>query len=468
MVALGAVAVTLAAVLVLVVSETTADERRALDRRLQGTAKRAQLALERRARVRGTPLVSGTGEAGAGASRLPGVDQIVTAAGAGAVLFEGDRAVERLGVDLPGRPVRDPRARRIRTVTLGDDRYRALEVDVRGGRSSLARLQLVMPLAALEGRVADLRSRVALLGVLGLVLAGLGALVLARLALQRLEHLRRRAAALVPDGGARARLPRGGPREVDGLAATLNGLLDRVEEAAVERDAALEASRRFAADAGHELRTPMAAIGANLDTLRTLSDDESRVRSEIVAELATEHIRLQALLEGLQALASGEVSAGVPRERVDVADVVDAATQAAARRHPAAHFEAELPSGDAVVEGWSDGVRLAIDNLLDNAGRHAGQAPRVCVRVEPRGTSVHVTVEDDGPGIPDDERLQVLERFRRGSTARGSGSGLGLSIVTQQAALHGGCLTVSGSALGGTSASLELAREGPPSPRGAR
>jgi two-component system sensor histidine kinase PrrB len=101
-------------------------------------------------------------------------------------------------------------------------------------------------------------------------------------------------------------------------------------------------------------------------------------------------------------------------------------------------------------------LRLALDNLLTNAVRH-GRARRVDVSVASSDGRTVVTVDDDGPGIPAGERAQVTGRFVRGSSAAPGGSGLGLALVQQQAALHGGNLRLLDSPAGGLRAVLELA-----------
>jgi two-component system sensor histidine kinase PrrB len=96
-----------------------------------------------------------------------------------------------------------------------------------------------------------------------------------------------------------------------------------------------------------------------------------------------------------------------------------------------------------------------VDNLLTNAFRHSG-ATRVVASVHLAPGWVAISVDDDGAGVPPDERDAVFDRFRRGRAARGPGSGLGLALVAQQSALHGGRAYLTDSPLGGTRALLEL------------
>jgi two-component system sensor histidine kinase PrrB len=113
------------------------------------------------------------------------------------------------------------------------------------------------------------------------------------------------------------------------------------------------------------------------------------------------------------------------------------------------------PEERQTVNGWPDGLRLLVDNLLENAVRHGGSSVSVTLR-RLDGESLLLSVEDDGPGVPSVEREHVFERFQRGSGAVGPGSGLGLALVAQQASLHGGSVEVGNSPLGGASFDVRL------------
>ena len=106
--------------------------------------------------------------------------------------------------------------------------------------------------------------------------------------------------------------------------------------------------------------------------------------------------------------------------------------------------------------GLPVGLRLVIDNAIANAVKHGG-ATEVRLAVTSSADGVQVTVDDDGSGVPEEERSAVFERFSRGSTASRSGSGLGLALVAQQAELHGGTASLATSPLGGAQLVLRLA-----------
>ena len=130
------------------------------------------------------------------------------------------------------------------------------------------------------------------------------------------------------------------------------------------------------------------------------------------------------LLDGLQALARGEAAEALPREDVELGDLVDAAIYGARRRHPGVTYELREHDADrGTVHGWANGLRLVVDNLLENAALHGGG--RVDVDLAREDGRWLLRVADDGPGIPEAERERLLEPFARGRARprRGPGSG---------------------------------------------
>ena len=289
-----------------------------------------------------------------------------------------------------------------------------------------------------------------------LLLVGAAGFWLGGVALRPLAALRATAEGVASTRDLATRLPQGdGPEEVDALAGSLNAMLERLEQSTAQTEATLEASRRFAAEAGHELRTPLTSMAMNLEVLARsgrLSAGEQR----IIADVTREQGRLLALLEGLQRLARGDAAEAVPRERLNLADVVDAAVAHASARHPDSTITFTGPD-EVAMDGWPDGLRLLVDNLLENALRHGRPGGRVEVSVAVDHDTALLTVDDDGPGIPVEERERVFERFARGGGTRASGSGLGLALVAQQAAVHGGRAMIAAAPLGGARVTVQLA-----------
>ena len=314
-------------------------------------------------------------------------------------------------------------------------------------------LQVARSAVELEARVARVRTIVVGVGIAASLLIGFPAWLLTGVALAPLARMRESATGISSTGDLGRRVPNGGPEEVDALATELNGMLTKLERQVGQTEAALEATRTFTADAGHELRTPLTSLRANLDVL-SRDDLEPDDRERSVRDALAAHGRLTALIDALQVLARGDSAVGHRPERLDLGELVDAVVMDARRRHPQMTFELE-GTAEAVVDGDTDGLRMLLDHLLENAAVHGGRRVRVHVR---HGDGfVRLSVDDDGPGIPDVEKGRVFERFARGSGARnGTGSGLGLAIAAQQAELHGGRLKLDDSPLGGARFELTL------------
>lgn len=427
-----AVALALAAVGAVVTGSFAARERAALDTRL---AERPAPALARALR-----RADGVAERRGSARPLPPLlrfdDGFVRLTRAGRTV---------LSLDTPkGLPA--PRAAGLDTVELAGARYRTLTRRTGAG----ALVQVGASLKPTEDRIAGLRRRVVALSLAGIVLAGGAAWWLAGLALAPLARLRAGAARVSSTRDLSTRLAgEGGIEEIDALAASVNAMLARLERSTGETDRALEATKRFAADAGHELRTPLTALRTTLATLSRNPDLPVAERREALTEAEAEAMRCARLLEALQTLARGDAGAALPVERIDLGALVDAAVERAHSRHPGARFTVSELDGQAAIDGWPDGVSTLIDNLLENAARHGGERPTVQAQIAASDDGGwRLTVDDDGPGVAQRDRERLFGRFERGSHP-GHGSGLGLALVRQQAQLHHGDATIESSPLGG-------------------
>ncbi len=361
--------------------------------------------------------------------------QLLAGSGTFVQVALGDELLERRG-DVPAAAPGVPRTFGLRTIEIGGEDWRSLTAP--GGPGGELRVQVLSTLAPVDARVARIRRLVLLLGLVALALTGAAAWLFTTVAVRPLARLREGAARVSGAEDLGQPLPEHeGPEEVRSLAHDLNAMLARLRASTEALEQALLATRRFAADAGHELRTPLAGMRATLDTLERNEDLPAAQRRALVGELIAEQVRIVHLLEGLQALARGEAAESLPREAVEVADLLDASVYAARRRHPATTFAFDDDGAhDAVVDGWPDGLRLVCDNLLDNAALHGGREVSVALLLA--GGKLTLTVADDGPGIPAEERERVLEPFARGARVAAPGTGLGLAIVAQQVALHGG------------------------------
>ena len=434
-------AVVMALAGVLAARDVDSSERAAVDERLVRTAELSGA----------TALKAVQQEVPSGDDRL---DAVLSATRTSLRLTLGDAALVESGDPVPPHR-RLPKG--LSSFRSGGVNYRAYVSDLRDpSLGGLARLELTTRLTALEERQDRLRNRLLLVGLLALLLAAAGAFVAGGLVLRPLRRLRSAAERIAGEEDLGQRVPADrGPTETRALAAAFNAMLARLSRSAADRERAVEATRRFAADAGHELRTPLTSIQARLSALARHPDEPPERRTQMAEEALGQQRRLVALLDGLQALARGDAA---PRlEPLDLAEAVDAALAAARDRHPAVHWTADVPDGAITVEAWEPGLRALLDNLLENAARHG--RPEGAVRVTlSGGDAPELLVEDDGPGVPEADRARIFEPFVRLGDD-GDGSGLGLALVVQQADHHGATIAVDSSPeLGGARFAVRFAR----------
>jgi signal transduction histidine kinase len=222
--------------------------------------------------------------------------------------------------------------------------------------------------------------------------------------------------------------------EVAELARTLEAMLASLGAARAETEGALSRQREFVADASHELRTPLTSVLANLELLEYELTGEQR---EAAASALRSSRRMRRLVADLLLLARADAGRQAQHRPVDLSEVV---TDAAAELEPVAgghEISVAAPPG-AEVEGARDELHRLVLNLMENALRHTDPGTAVEATVERRNGEVVLAVEDDGPGIPTDQREKVFERFYRGSGEHSGSSGLGLSIVRAVAESHRG------------------------------
>ncbi|MCV7055990.1 HAMP domain-containing sensor histidine kinase [Mycolicibacterium gilvum] len=285
---------------------------------------------------------------------------------------------------------------------------------------------------------------VLLAGVLGWLLAGPAIRPLRKLT----EHTKQ-----LGDGAEQIPAVRG-VREAEDLSEAMSAMLDRLAAAQRVTTNSLQAAQDFAANAAHELRTPLTAMRADLDTLRihNLPDEE---RDEVVADLARAQRRVEGIITALGQLASGQLAQVEDREPIDVADLLDRVARENMRVSRDVQIDIDAADDLGTVQGWPTGLRLAVDNLVRNAVTH-GQAGQIVLSARRENSAMTIVVDDNGRGLPADEHQTVLGRFSRGSTAAPGGSGLGLALVAQQAALHGGTIELTDGPLGGLRATLTI------------
>ncbi|MEH3130285.1 MAG: ATP-binding protein [Mycolicibacterium neoaurum] len=241
--------------------------------------------------------------------------------------------------------------------------------------------------------------------------------------------------------------------EASEIGEAVEGMLARIGDEQQRTKAALESARDFAAVASHELRTPLTAMRTNLEVLATLDMPEDQ-RAEVLGDVIRTQSRIEATLSALERLAQGQLATSDDHAPVDLTDLLDRAAHDAMRVYPDLDVSL-VPAPTVLILGLAAGLRLAVDNAIANAVKH-GDATRVQLSAVSSREGVEIAVDDDGCGVPEEERTKVFERFSRGSTASASGSGLGLALVAQQAELHGGTASLEASPLGGTRLLLRL------------
>ncbi|MFN2517777.1 MAG: sensor histidine kinase [Jatrophihabitantaceae bacterium] len=321
-----------------------------------------------------------------------------------------------------------------------------------------------------DAAVARSTWQLALLGTIALLLAGPGSWLLTRAALRPVERMRVQAAGLQEhDASSGVAVPRTRD-EIARLAETLNGLLSRLH-AAVTREQA------FVADAGHELRTPLAVLQGELELARR----PGRSRAELAATIdvaAAETDRLVRLAEDLLVLAHDTETAPSRTREFDLAELAHIAIQAAATS-AAANQVLVTSCGPAAlpVIGDPDRIRQAIDNVLTNAVRHSPPGATVTLTHQKDGVCATLTVTDQGTGFAPEFIPVAFERFSRSDHARHrpaagaaegpGGNGLGLAIVRAVMEAHHGTAVAENLPAGGARVTIRWPARPPRTPAAA-
>jgi signal transduction histidine kinase len=322
------------------------------------------------------------------------------------------------------------------TQDFGGYRIESRPIELRGGVFYVQYARELSDVEATANRV-----RVFLgLGVLGgAALALLAGLATATRAMAPITRLTDVASAIARTRDPSLRIPHPESRdEVSELALTLEDMLQALDQARGETEATLARQREFVADASHELRTPLTSVLANLELLEMELEGESR---EAAASALRSSRRMRRLVADLLLLARADAGRVAPHMPLDLSEVV---TEAAGELEPVARdhrISISAPPG-AEMEGVRDELHRLTLNLLENALRHTDPGTAVEATVERSNGQVVLSVEDDGPGIPEELHEKVFDRFFRGAGDRSGSSGLGLSIVRAVAGSHSGTVSL--------------------------
>jgi signal transduction histidine kinase len=245
--------------------------------------------------------------------------------------------------------------------------------------------------------------------------------------------------------------------EVARLTRAINALLERVERAT-------ETERRFASDAAHELRTPLAVLRSGLEV--ALARDRSRTEyADALASALAEVVALCAMADQLLTLARLDQEAALNRERVDLAALIREVAEAIEPLVQAKELTLAVETTGAITIDCNPihVKRLAI-NLIDNAIKFTPRHGRVEIGAAASGGLAILRVADSGPGIPPADLPFIFDRFFRGKTRAESGNGLGLSLCREIVRLHHGAITAANRDHGGCEfvVTLPLAAERDP------
>lgn len=338
----------------------------------------------------------------------------------------------------------------LRTLSAGGTTYRVVAVPIQRGTA----LVVAQSLAAQEHVLAKLGLLMLVLGLGGVIAAGFAGWGVASGGLRPVRRLTAdveriaRTEDLTP-------IPVEGEDEIARLAQSFNGML-------VALAASRDRQRQLVADAGHELRTPLTSMRTNIDLLTQAGAGPDALgltpeqRAELLDDVRAQMEELTTLIGDLVELARDEPLPPVV-ETVELPEVLDHAITRVRRRAPSLDWSVDADPWWVV--GEAGGLERAITNLLDNAAKWSPEDGTVHV-------SLHggvLTVDDEGPGIPEADLPHVFDRFYRATESRSMpGSGLGLSIVRQVVERHAGTVTAGRSPYGG--ARLELRLPGAPAP----
>ena len=330
----------------------------------------------------------------------------------------------------------------LRTVEIGGESYRELIVPLAknsvvacsSGLCVVKTTSAELFIVNITGQVNELRNLVRTLLIVafgGLLLAlGLG-IIIARTALHPLEEVTNEIEGVAETSDMTYRIAEGGADELGRLRRVFNRLLSSVQSSQ-------SLQRQLVLDASHELRTPLTSLRTNAQVLsraNELSGDDLR---QLTNDMVTQVDELAALVTDLGELARGERSEG-PIETLRLDECVDECVDTARTYARIKEITIETQIEPGLVLGRRDRLIRAISNLLTNAVKFTPHGGRIMVRAHGGA----VVVGDSGPGIADEDRAHVFDRFWRSASARSlPGSGLGLSIVAQVVAELQGTVSV--------------------------
>jgi two-component system OmpR family sensor kinase len=311
-----------------------------------------------------------------------------------------------------------------------------------------------LPLSDMQATLLQLLLVIATVTAIGLVGVAFAGAVIVRVALRPLERVvatTRRVAELPLDRGEVALAERvpdedADPRtEVGQVGSAINLMLGHIAAALTARQASENKVRQFVADASHELRTPLASIRGYAELSRRGNHDLPDDVTHSIRRVESEATRMTSLVEDLLLLARLDEGRDLESKPIDLSRLLIDVVSDAHAAGPDHEWALDLPEEPVVIPGDDARLHQVFANLLGNARVHTPAGCSVVVALAIEGKSAVVTVTDNGPGVPDEVKPVMFERFARAdsSRSRAAGStGLGLAIVTAVVQGHDGIVTV--------------------------
>ena len=325
---------------------------------------------------------------------------------------------------------------------VGEVRLLTRTIPLPGGNA--ARISVGEPLAPVDRALEGFSDTFLIVGLITLLLAAAAGWLLASFATKPMRKMTEVAEG-VDGGDLSSRMPISETKndEVRRLAESFNGMLDRLE-------GAFTSQRAFVADASHDLRTPLTIVRGQLEVLSRQSDPTAEDVGRVSSIVATATARMERLVDDMLLLAQAESDEALTFEMCDLRPLLEAEIEGFTETSDR-HLEVgEVTDDDVLV----DRERLArvVSNLIANAVAHTDSGGTIAVSAVKSAGRVDIAVDDDGPGVPEEMRGRVFDRFARLDESRSSsqgGSGLGLAIVKAIAEAHGGSVACLTSPLGG-------------------
>lgn len=308
----------------------------------------------------------------------------------------------------------------------------------------------------------DFRRTFISVGVIAILLSALVTWMLCGVLLKPLKRLQNYAENINDSSDLSIRIPVEhlySLSEVKVLSRSLNSMISRLDSSSTRTEKALETSRGFASNLAHELRTPLTSMKMNLELLEKHGEIPTDERRNILNEIIIQQDRLFSTLESLRLLARGDLSEINVFEEVDLAPLVNELSARQISNHGGGNIDIQFPDPPPLIFGWREGLTVLFNNLIQNSYVHSNLSPgqlKIAIDVSVEENWARIIVDDNGVGVEEHERKMVLERFKRGSNNYAQGSGLGLSLVTQQVEIHSGRIEISESSMGGARIEIGL------------